>query len=181
MKKYVAFLRGVNVSGHRIIKMEDLRKIFSSMGFDAVTTFIQSGNVLFKSNEKDKKKITNKIESQLKKELGYDVTVMLRTNSELKKIINSNPFLVKGNDTRFKFYITFLQSKPSAEVKARIKQIQSEIQDSKIIGTEIYTAFERSKSKHPFSNNQVEKLLKQRATTRNFSVVNKILAMDEQQ
>jgi len=179
MNKYVAFLRGINVGGHRIIKMDELRKIFSSMGFDDVTTYIQSGNVLFKSNEKDKKKLTKKIEAYLNKVLGYDVAVMLRTASALAKVINNNPFSTKQNDDKFNLYVTFLQAEPSSDVKSKINKLQTEIQDCRILTTEIYTSFERSKSKHPFSNIQIEKLFKLSATTRNWSVVNKILVLSE--
>jgi len=179
MNKYVAFLRGINVGGHRIIKMDELRKIFSSMGFDYVTTYIQSGNVLFKSNEKDREKLTKKIEAYLNKVLSYDVAVMLRTTSDLAIVINNNPFSKKENDDNLQLYVTFLQAEPSPEVKSKINKLQTEIQDCRIITTEIYTSFEISKSKHPFSNIQIEKLFKLSATTRNWSVVNKIFALSE--
>ena len=89
--KYVAFLRAVNVGG-RIVKMERLRKIFEELKFKNVKTFIQSGNVILETGEKNKDILMKKIEKKLKVSLGYEVLVMLRKNKELKNIVKNNPF-----------------------------------------------------------------------------------------
>ena len=91
MVKYAAFLRAVNVGG-RIVKMDRLKKILEELKLKNVKTFIQSGNVIFETAEKDKNIVISKIEKKLKSSLGYEVLVMLRTDKELADIATNNPF-----------------------------------------------------------------------------------------
>jgi uncharacterized protein (DUF1697 family) len=89
--QYLALLRGINVGGNNIIKMADLKACFEDMGFKDVGTFIQSGNVLFKSAEKDKLKLTRKIEKALSERFNYKSRIVAITHKELKKIIEGTP------------------------------------------------------------------------------------------
>lgn len=88
---YVAFLRGINVGGHNV-KMERLREIFSAMGFGNVRTYIQSGNIFFETEQTDRIALVQTIEQQLRKELGYEVPVFLRTIPELEQVVASDAF-----------------------------------------------------------------------------------------
>lgn len=110
MISYIAFLRGINVSGHKIIKMADLAKMFTGMKFKNVKTYIASGNVLFDSNEKDVSKLEAKIEKEILKTFGFDVVVFVRTRDELEKIIKLNPF-AKIKIEKPKFYVLFTKEK----------------------------------------------------------------------
>ena len=92
MTKYIAFLRGINVGGKKIVKMQDLAAIFVAGGFKNVKTHIQSGNVIFEASIKNSSTLTKKIESNLQESLGYAVPVLLRTISELAVLIKSDPF-----------------------------------------------------------------------------------------
>src|SRR5713226_6408063 len=92
MIKYVAFLRGINVGGKKLIKMEDLRRVVESLGLRNVSTFIQSGNVIFEASATDRSALTKKIEKKLLAAFGHDVTVVLQTIDELKDILKRNPF-----------------------------------------------------------------------------------------
>ncbi len=107
---YIAFLRGINVSGHKIIKMADLAKMFTDIKFKNVKTYIASGNVLFDSNEKDVSKLEAKIEKEILKTFGFDVVVFVRTRDELEKIIKLNPF-AKIKIEKPKFYVLFTKEK----------------------------------------------------------------------
>jgi uncharacterized protein (DUF1697 family) len=89
---YVALLRGINVGGHKLIKMKELARIFADAGFKNVRTYVASGNVIFESGSANRAALTRKIEKALQKALGYDVTVVLRTLSEIESIVNRNPF-----------------------------------------------------------------------------------------
>ena len=174
MIRYIAFLRGINVSGQKIIKMERLNEIFESMKVKNVRTFIQSGNVLFDSPEVDSDSLTKKIESHLKKSLGYQVAVMIRTVDEIEKIIRQNPFRKVKLDKDVHLYVTFLSEEPATDLKKSLQLLSDEIATYKIAKRDVYTLYKRSNAKHPFSNNFVEKKLKIKATTRNWNVVNKI-------
>ena len=112
---YIAFLRGINVSGHKIIKMADLSKMFTGMKFKNVKTYIASGNVLFESNEKDTSKLETKTEKEILKTFGFEVIVFIRTKEELEKIVKtfSVPKEDLGNEVgaKPKFYVLFMREK----------------------------------------------------------------------
>ncbi|MFC2170469.1 DUF1697 domain-containing protein [Calditrichota bacterium] len=92
MSTYISMLRGINVSGQKKIKMVDLKKMYESLGFKRVVTYVQSGNVVFDSNEKDRTKIASLIEKQIVKSFGYSVPVFIRQPEDLSKIIKNTPF-----------------------------------------------------------------------------------------
>lgn len=92
MTTYIALLRGINVGGHRSLKMEDLRELFSSMGFDNVTTYIQSGNVIFDASSKDETVLARRIKAQIEDTFGYDVPVIIYSAKRLQKILDEVPF-----------------------------------------------------------------------------------------
>ena len=89
--KYVAFLRGINVGGNNIIKMTALKSCMEQQGFENVTTFIASGNVLFECDEKDVGKLTRQIEATLSKTFGYDSRIMLRSQAQLRSVLENAP------------------------------------------------------------------------------------------
>ena len=163
-KCYVAFLRGINVGGYKLIKMQELSKAFSSLGFKNVKTFIQSGNVIFDSEKVD----VNKIEEKLRKAFGYEIKVMLITIDELKGIIEYNPFKkIKGDA---KLYVTFLSEAPK---NVPLESLKSEVEYFLIRNREVFAVL-RKGVKTRFSNNFIEKKLGVSATTRNWNVVRKI-------
>lgn len=89
--KYVAFLRGINVGGKTIIKMEELRKVFSSLGFANVKSYIQSGNIVFETDETDETKLTEKIATAVEWNF-FKTPVMIRTIEEIQDAVANNPF-----------------------------------------------------------------------------------------
>ena len=105
--RYAAFLRGINVGGHAQVKMEDLRKIFESLGFKNVKTYINSGNVLFDA-EGNSKNLIKKIENKISKFFGYKISIFLISIKEIERVIKSNPFKkIKKDEIA---YVTFLPS-----------------------------------------------------------------------
>lgn len=93
MPVYVALLRGINLGGHKKIKMEELRASLAAMGFDDVKTYIQSGNVVFKTAKISDKALSRKIEATILSKFGHSVSVIIRTADEIKQVIANNPFL----------------------------------------------------------------------------------------
>ena len=174
MTRYIAFLRAINVSGHGVIKMEKLRELFEEMKLKNVQTYIQTGNVIFDSTEKDLVKLTNKIEKHLHNSLNYEVKTMLRTFSDLEKIIKNNPFKEIKLDKEIHLYLSVLHGEPDIDSKKLLISLSDDIATFKIKDREVYTHYKRSNAKHPFSNSFVEKKLKVAATTRNWSVISKI-------
>ena len=92
MARHIAFLRGINVGGHRLIKMDELARIFTAAGLKNVRTYIQSGNVIFDTASVNAAALQKKIEKTLRNVLGYEVPVMIRRLADIKEIVRRNPF-----------------------------------------------------------------------------------------
>ena len=173
MKSYLSFFRGINISGQRIIKMQDLVKLFESFGFNNVKTYLQTGNVLFDSEETDSTKIIKIIDYGIFNKLGYKVTVILRTKRELLDIVDSNPFKYYEGD--IKYYITFLaeKSKQPPTLPIRMNEIENEI--FKYENNIVYTVGFNVKGRYGFPNVFIEKKFGVPATTRNWNTILRIL------
>ena len=87
MKTYIALLRGINVSGKNIIKMTELKQLFLNEGFKNVTTYIQSGNVVFNTTENSKIKLEQLISIAIKNQFGYNINLLILTNKELETVL----------------------------------------------------------------------------------------------
>jgi uncharacterized protein (DUF1697 family) len=175
MIKYIAFLRGINVGGNHLIKMEYLRALFAALDFENVKTYIQSGNVIFETEEKDSVKLAAKIEREIEKAVGYEVKTMPRTLDELREIAAHNPFKA---ETNAKSYICFLSAAPDAERKDSLLALANDYEAFHFRGREMYCLIRpNNPAKELFANNFIEKHLKVSATTRNLTTVNKILGL----
>jgi len=172
---YIAFLRGINVGGQKIIKMEDLKKMFISFGMGKVKTYIQSGNIIFESSDSDIVKLTLKIEKKLGLELGYEVTVILRTLTEVESILKQNPFktIKPGEDE--KLYVTFMYEEPKLKPKLPLFSTKEDVEVFQIKKLDAFSISRKKNGSFGFPNAVIEKTLKVAATTRNWSTVNKIV------
>ncbi len=171
MKKYVAFLRAINVGGTKIIKMEDLKKYFESFGCANVQTYINSGNVILEAKESTG--LEEKLEKHLEKALGYKVETFLRAMDEVVKIAGKPAFEPQGDET---LHVVFLRSRQSVDKKSAqdLLSLRSEADDFAIAGNEVYN-LRRDRDKSIFSNNFIEKTLKVEGTTRNINTLRKIV------
>ena len=170
MNKYVAFLRAINVGGHSIIRMADLKRMFESAGLENVQTYIQSGNVIFESEEKDTVVLEKKIETQLKKATGSKIQTFVRTMQEVQSIASKAPFTATDGETA---YVAFLNQKPGKKEQQVLLAFKSHADDFAFKGREIY-ALRRDREKSVFSTNFLEKTLNMLTTTRNLTVIKKI-------
>ena len=105
---FVALLRGVNVGGNNMIKMSELKKSFEGMGFAQVATYINSGNVIFKTKESDARKLETKIEKMLLQEYQLDSKVVVRTLPEMVKLVKSLP-VSWNSDSDWRYNVMFLR------------------------------------------------------------------------
>ncbi|TMV50762.1 DUF1697 domain-containing protein [Paenibacillus mesophilus] len=174
---YIALLRGINVNGQKLIKMDHLKSIFESMPVSRVRTYIQSGNVLFEVEDRGTDQIRESIESKLKDALGYKVDVVVRTKDELELTVADNPFEEDGAPDDGKIYVSFLSEKPTAEALRVLASFQSDVDEYRVAGREVYIRCRGQYGKSLFSNNFLEKKLGVIATTRNWQTVNKLVSM----
>ena len=106
---YLALLRGINVGGKNIIKMADLKACFEGMNFSDVATYIQSGNVLFRSTEKDKRRLAKQIEKNLSERFKYTSLVVVVPHQELQKIVKSAPKGFGSEPDKYRYDVVFLK------------------------------------------------------------------------
>ncbi len=116
MTKYAAFLRGINVGGNKPVKMDELKKIFKSLGFVNAKTILASGNVLFEAKHQKANILAGKIEKCLKKNFGSEINVIVRLLDELQNLIDQNPFSGINLTPDKRFYVTFLSAEPQSKL-----------------------------------------------------------------
>ena len=114
MTKYVALIRALNVGGTSVIKMVDLKKMFELFGLKDVSTYIQSGNVIFKSKESNQLKLTAKIEKGIKASWGKELRAFVYTADQLQEAAGHNPFKPEKNEKDRISHLMFLSEKPDA-------------------------------------------------------------------
>ncbi len=178
MPKYIALLRGINVSGVKIIKMEDLRGYFSGMGFREVKTYIQSGNVVFEANKQTIAALTKKITKGLEEALGYHVPVVTISTETMQEIQSADVFtnVLKSIPTTKK-YVAFLERPLAKDEITYLHSLTNEVDVYYSTGNEIYITIDETKGKSLFTNMLLEKKLKIYATTRNWNTVCKLASM----
>src|SRR5579862_340475 len=108
MPIYISLIRGINVGGHKTLKMDELRKAVEALGFEQVRTYVQSGNLVFRAPKQSTAAVSTKIEAAILKKFGHEVSVITKTPEELKTAIDKNPFLKNKAIAEEKLYVTFL-------------------------------------------------------------------------
>lgn len=174
---YIAMLRGINVSGQKIIKMENLRLSFEALGFHGVRTYVQSGNVIFESAKASSTGLSKSIGEQILHDFGFAVSVIFKTPKELKRVVGANPFLKKRAIDQSKLYVTFLSRPPATTALRNLGALKAEPDQFCITGREIYLYCPNGYGRTKLSNNVFERRLSVEATTRNWNTVNMLLEM----
>ncbi|MFE4713729.1 DUF1697 domain-containing protein [Paenibacillus sp. NPDC056722] len=177
MPTYIALLRGINVGGNKIIKMQDLKAMFQSLGYENVRTYIQSGNVVFESSETSYSAVGEAIEQQIGKVFGFEGPVIIRTQEELERVITDNPFDLSEPEDFKRLYVSFLAAEPSAEALEKLLPYEDGPDKIRFIGREMYTLYEISVSKSALFKVPVDKILGMPITERNWNTVNKLAAL----
>lgn len=181
MKTYIALLRGINVSGHNKVKMADLKQLFINLNFDNITTYIQSGNVIFSSSENEISKIEENIKDAIKKKFDYDVKVLVITKQDIEKIFASNPFLENQDPDITKMCVTFLSDLPTSENMLKLEKHTSNYTDEyKINEKHIFLHCPSGFAKTKLTNNLIERKLKLDATSRNWKTITKLVELSNQ-
>jgi len=169
---YVALLRGINVGGSRSLKMAILKTAFEKAGCTNVATYIQSGNVVFAHVEKSEAKLREILEAAIAKAAGFDVDVVLRTRSELAKVIENNPFARSDAE---RVYVFFLPSKPARDALATIDVKAFAPEAFRLVGREVYLSLPAGMGNSKLAAALMRKL--KDATARNWRTTEKLVAM----
>jgi uncharacterized protein (DUF1697 family) len=174
MSRYIAFLRAINVGRGRTLRMKTLRKIFESLGFSNIGTFIASGNVIFEARAKNVKTLEKKIEKKLKEELGYEVAAFLRTDTQLAEIAHYKSFPQAKIKAASEFNIIFLSSKLDQKLRKKVMALKTNTNEFRVHGREIYWLRRKERDKSTFSTIPFEKVLGKRFTIRSAKTIQRM-------
>jgi uncharacterized protein (DUF1697 family) len=173
---YVALLRGINVGGRNLIKMTALKECFESNGFDDVSTYIQSGNVLFRTGAKDVKRLTRKIERMLADEFSYEATVVVVSHRQLRKIVEKAPDGFGKKPGQRLSDVIFLMPPLTAKQAMKEVQLRDGVDEAAAGDGVIYWSRLKAKASSSYLSKFAGLPIYAKVTVRSWSTASKLLA-----
>jgi uncharacterized protein (DUF1697 family) len=175
---YICFLRGVNVGGNKLLKMAELKVLFDSLKLRDAKTYLQSGNVVFRSDETDRAVLTRRIEDGIRKKSGMEVKIILRTTDELRKVIAANPLAPETRNPSG-LVVAFLGGPIGDTAKSLLTSLKIPSEELYFGKQELYLYFVESMARSKLAAALTEKKLGVNVTARNWNTVNALLKMGE--
>lgn len=175
MTTYISLLRGINVGGKKLLKMEALRTMYENLDFKFVKTYVQSGNVIFATDETKIDKLEATIKEQIEIDFGYVVPVIVFTKEKMQKIIGLNPYLNNPEKEVSYMYVTFLASTPMKYDETFYAEKIEDGEEILIVDNAVYLYLPNGYANTKLNNNLFESKLKVEATTRNWKTTNALL------
>jgi uncharacterized protein (DUF1697 family) len=171
--------RAVNVGGNNKIAMRDLLRIFETLKLPDARSFIQSGNVVCRSPERNLDRLKRRIEDAVEKEAGFRPEAILRTTAELREVVQHSPFANRPGIEPAKLAVVFLARSPEAEAAAELRALDTNPEELHLRGRELYIYYPdgMGRSKLP---PRLDRTLGTSGTARNWNTVTKLLAMAEE-
>lgn len=180
MFTHLALLRGINVSGHNMMKMDALQSMLESVGFKNVQTYIQSGNVFVDSEEESAASVGFKIKHEIFKAFGHEVPVVVISKEDLESCFKNSPYLREKDVDSKKLYVAFLSNSLRSESINDLKISQFKPDEAVIDGNKIFIKYAVGAGKTRLDQKYIEKKLNLIATIRNWNTVTQLLKMYEE-
>ena len=180
MKTHLALLRGINVSGHNMIKMDALQKALENIGFKDVKTYIQSGNVFVNTSEESAATVGFQIKQEIYKVFGHDVPVVVIAKEDLLACFQNNPFLKEKDADTKKLYVAFVSTVLTSESIHQLKMSQVKPDEISLDASRIFIKYAISAGKTKLDQKYIEKKLNVTATIRNWNTVTNLLKIYEE-
>ena len=176
MITHLALLRGINVSGHNMMKMEALKTMLENIGFQNVRTYLQSGNV-FVDSEEEASKVGFMIKQEIFKVFGYEVPIIVITKKDLELCFENNPYFKEKDIDTKKLYVAFVSTVLKKENINDLKISQFKPDEASIDGNRIFIKYDIGAGKTRLEGKYIEKKLNVIVTMRNWNTVTNLLAM----
>jgi uncharacterized protein (DUF1697 family) len=176
MNTYIALLRGINVGGHKKVPMAELRELLTKSGLENVKTYIQSGNVIFQSSKDDLIALETKVKKAILDHFGFDVSVMVRTRTQLNVIFENCPF---PEEKKVNSYFAMLSEIPNKDLIKEAYEKTYENEEYKILNDCLYFYCANGYGNAKFNMNYFERKLEVAATSRNYKTIVKLLSLSE--
>ncbi len=174
--RYVALLRGINVTGKNMIKMETLRATFESLGYKNVASYINSGNIAFDTAKTDDGKLAKKIHDAIQKEFGFDISVMVRSMTEIEKVVAWNPFAGQFESHK-DVHVFFLNDELTDEQESLLLEQGNENEIFEILDRHVACHLKIHITDSAVGKGFIDKKLKVAATGRNWRTVEKLAGL----
>jgi len=171
MTRYVSLFRGINVGGHQTVPMNELKELHEALGLKDVVTYIQSGNVVFTSDDADLAQLPRQIEDDFAKKFGFQVKVMVRTSAELQDIIDNNPFQNQTMKEPKLMVVLFLATHPESTAMEDLQKTYIGPEELCLIGQELFVYYPNGIGRSKLSLTLIEKKLKTMGTGRNWNTI----------
>ena len=165
------------MGGHKIVKMDQLRKAFEELGFAEVKTYIQSGNVIFKAPPQIPANLVEGIEEKILRQFGFPVSVVVKTAVELGEVISANPLLKEKGIDPSKLHVTFLARAPDRSALKTLDAVAAAPDQFCYSAQAVYLHCPNGYHATRLGNNVLAKMLRVGTTTRNWNTVNKLWEM----
>jgi len=172
---WIALLRGINVGGRYAVPMAGLRRLFEESGCGSVTTYIQSGNVVFTSSVSDRSALAGLLESAVETTFGVSASVVLRTFAEIRRVARSHPF---GQDTS-QSLVAFLAQKPRPQDVRSLKQVDVAPDRFKVVGSDVFLHYPNGVRGAQLTGALLERRLGVAGTMRNWRTVTRLAELAE--
>jgi uncharacterized protein (DUF1697 family) len=172
--KYVSLLRGINVGGKNMIKMELLRDMFSSLGFENVKSYINSGNIIFETGETDNNSLSEIISDAITKTFSFNIKVITRKMDEIAEIVANNPFSGQFENDK-DVHVFFLDEVLDEEKSELLLSNNNELERYSVRNREIFCHLRIGVLDSLMGKDFITKKLKVSSTARNWRTVNKLL------
>ncbi len=177
MTTFVSLFRGINVGGNLAVRMNALKELYESLGFQDVATYIQSGNVVFTSDEADLAQLPRQIEAGFTKKFGFHSHVFVRTCAELHDIIVNNPFQNQPTKESKWVVVMFLATRPDSSAQEDLLKAYAGPEELCFTGQELYIYYTNGIGRSKLTNTLIEKKLKTPGTGRNWNTILKLQQM----
>ena len=174
MTAFVSLFRGINVGGNRKVKMDDLKAVHEALGFRDVVPYIQSGNVVFKSDNADPPRLQKQIEDSFETKFGFHAEVIIRTLDELNEIIEKNPFQGQPDKELKWIAVLFLATCPDNAAQENLLKTYVGPEEIFFSGKEVYIYYTDGMGRSKLSHTFLEKKLKTAGTVRNLNTILKL-------
>jgi len=174
---YTAFLRGINVGGHHKVPMVELKKLFESLNFVQVKTFLNSGNINFESpNQIFVEELENILETAIENKFGFKVPVIVRKKNEILTLVNSNPFKNVAITSQIRLYVSFFKKVPKQHLNLTSNDENAAFRILEITNKHICSVLDLDKNSSIAAMDIIEKFYgSQNLTTRNWNTILKVV------
>jgi uncharacterized protein (DUF1697 family) len=175
MPVIVSLLRAVNLAGHNVIQMEALRAICESLGLSGARTYLQSGNVVFKSASRDLTALSKRFEDAIERRFSIRPCVISRTCGEMQDVIARNPFAGRRDVPPNKLLVTFLAGDPVPDASERLAGLTTGGEEIRLDGRHLYIYFRNGVGRSKVSPAVLERATGRPGTARNWNTVTALL------